>query len=341
MEKPVTVVITPRDRYSKLERCVHDLYRFTEEALFELIILDLGYPEGDLSATLRVLEGHSNYRVVDYGMIIPMDAMRRVRDEISSPYAVFMDNDSRVLSNWLPPLLEAAEETGAAVISPVILEASGVDEGAETRTHLFATELRVLEVDATPYLVEYKTHRRSAPDQLPESITDTEAFELHCVMFRNKVLKTLELPSMTIREHLDIGMQLRARGLRLVVEPRSRVMFDNLGTRAKLSDLRYFNLRWNGAVTEQSSRLFERRWGYRFYSEQAIYLWAVRRRIFLLLRWMHLPVSAANKVDRLIGFLRRRIAPVWDPVPDAEEQSVSFYQRYPDSQPKQLDHAIQ
>lgn len=89
---------------------------------------------------------------------------------------------------------------------------------------------------------------------------------------------------MTIREHLDIGMQLRARNLKLYVDPRCNIIFDNLGTRAELADLKYFNLRWNSKITEQSSRLFEQRWGFKFYSEPSIYNWAIRRRIFLLLR---------------------------------------------------------
>lgn len=339
MERPVTVVITPRDRYSELAECVRKLYAFTDEALFELLILDLGYPKNDLAAGLQVLEGRSNYRVIDYGMIIPMDAMRRVRSEIKTPYAVFMDNDSRVTEGWLPPLIAAGDDPDVAVMSPVVLEASGVDEGADLRTHLFTTELRVVDVEDDPYLVEYKTYRRSPPEDLPQVLTDTEAFELHCVMFRTDDLNAIELPYMTIREHLDIGMQLRAKGKRLVVVPQSEVIFDNLGTRAKLSDLRYFNLRWNGDVTGRSSRLFERRWGFKFYSEEAIYLWAVRRRVFLLLRWMYAPVGVANKVDRALGFLRRRFAPVWDPLPDAEARAVSFYERYPGAIPEQLDHA--
>ena len=340
VKPPVTVVITPRDRYSAAEQCVADLYDYTDEALFELIILDLGYPREDLDAALARLEGKRNYRVINYGMIIPMEAMTRVRSEIETEFVVFIDNDTRVLPGWLPPLIEAARETGAAVINPVTLEAAGVDEGESLRTHLFTTQVRVLDIDARPYLVEYKSFRRAAPDELPDEVTDTEAFELHCVMFRVDALLGLELPHMTIREHLDMGMQLRAKGERLVVQPRSHVLFDNLGTRAKLSDLRYFNLRWNGAITSESSRLFERRWGYRFYSEQAIYNWAIRRRLFMLLRWLGFPIKLANVCDRVVGAVRRRISPVWDPVPNPETVAVSLYERVPDGRVAQLDHSV-
>jgi GT2 family glycosyltransferase len=338
--KPVTIVITPRDRYSKVAQCVEDLFAFTDESLFDLVILDLGYPSKDLQPALNFLAGKSNYRVFSYGLMIPMEAMSRVRSELQTELVVFIDNDTRVLEGWLPPLIDAARETGAAVISPVTLEAAGVDEGEELRTHLFTNALHVLEVDRKPYLIEHKPFRRALPDELPTHICDTESFELHCVMFRVEELNDLELPMMTIREHLDIGMQLRLKGKRLIVQPASRVLFDNLGTRARLSDLRYFNLRWNGRVTKSSSDLFEKRWGYRFYSEQAIYNWAVRRRTFMLLRWLGAPIGLANLVDRVVGAVRRRIHPVWDPVEDPEGKATSLYERVEGGRVDQLDHAV-
>ena len=340
MEKSVTIVITPRDRYSQLAHCLEALYQCTDPAGFDLIVLNLGYPARDWRAALGVLAGRDNYRLLEWGQVIPMEAMDRVRGHITTPYTVFMDNDTRVLPDWLPPLLETAGSRRAAVVYPVTLERAGVDQGADIRCHLFTTELRVLDVKGKPYLIEYKSHRRALPEELPESVTESQAFELHCVMFDTLVLQSLELPRMTIREHLDISLQLKVKGHRLFVDPRSRVIFDNLGTRANLADLRYFNLRWNPHITMQSSRLFERRWGYCFYSESAIYHWSSRRRLFLLMRWLFLPVSAANAIDRLLSAVRRRIRPVWDPVKDPEQQARGFYESLGGAAPLQLDHSV-
>lgn len=338
--KPATIVITPRDRYSELAGGIRELYKFTDPALFDLIILDLGYPAVDIELAKKELEGKDNYQIIDYGRIIPVEALDRVRRLVKTKYTVLLDNDSRVIEEWLPRLVQTADEEQAAVVYPVTLERAGVDEGADVRCHLFTTELRYVNVNDVPYLIEHKTYRRALPEELPKTVTETQAFELHCVMFNTEVLNSIEIPQMTIREHLDIGMQLRSRKLKILVEPRCRIMFDNLATRANFADLKYFNLRWNSDITWKSSRLFEKRWGYRFYSEEAMYFWAVRRRFFLLLRWFHLPITVANKLDLLFSAIMRRVKPIWDPLKDPYGPSRLLYERYPDQQPVQLDHSV-
>ena len=339
-QKPVTIVISPRDRYTGLDQCITTLYQHTDPTLFKLIILDLGYPKKVMALAEEAIKNKDNARIIDYGFIIPIDAMSRVRHEIDTPYAAFLDNDSRVTPNWLPPIIETANDKDAAVVYPVTLERSGVDEGEDLRNHLFTTELRIVDVEQTPYLIEEKTHRRTLPEDLPQAVTESQAFELHCVMFNTKILQKIELPHMTIREHLDIGMQLKNLDLKIYVDPRSHIIFDNLGTRAALADLKYFNLRWNSKITEQSSRLFEQRWGYKFYSEESIYNWAIRRRLFLLLRWLYLPNSVANKIDRVFSAIRRRLFPIWDPLKNPNEASMLLYDQFNNAAPKQIDHTV-
>lgn len=338
MSKPATIIVSPRDRYSGVEDCIASIYQHTPTELFDLIILDLGYPKSILKRIEDFIADKDNARIVDYGRIIPMAAMDRIRQNLHTDYAVFLDNDSRTTPGWLEPVLQTAMEQKAAVVYPVTLERSGVDAGADIRNHLFTTELRVVDVEHEPYLIEHKTYRRALPDDLPSEPTESQAFELHCVMFETATLKAIEIPHMTIREHLDIGMQLKSLGRKILVEPKSQIIFDNLGTRANLDDLKYFNLRWNSRITEHSSRLFEQRWGYKFYSEQSIYNWAIRRRLFLLMRWLGMPIKLANLCDRIFFALRRRLFPIWDPLDNPNEKAESLYARLEEGVPNQLSH---
>ncbi|HET6631275.1 MAG TPA: glycosyltransferase [Rhodanobacteraceae bacterium] len=334
MQAATTVIISPRDRYSGLDRCVRTLIARTPVP-FDLWILDLGYPERVLAPVRRLLEGRAGARIVPLGRMIPMDALRAVREDVRTDTVVLLDNDSEVTQGWLAPL-QAALQGPVTVASPLILERAGVDPGAPVRNHLSTAQLRAVEVDRRTYLIEHKHQRRALVSELPRQITPTGTFELHCVMFSTATFKAIELPSMVIREHLDISLQVMARGEQLAVVPDSVVVFDNLGTRMRLSDMRYFFYRWSPRLTRAASRLFERRWGYRFYSEQSMYNWVFRRKLFLLARWLWLPNGAANLVARAGKRLLRRD---WDPLPDAEARSRPLQ---PSDLPRlpQASHAI-
>lgn len=331
--KPVTtVVVSPRDRYTGLDECIQQLYRATPEP-FELWILDLDYPRDVLAAAKVAVAGRDNVRIVSLGLKTPMDALRTVQGDIQTPSVVLLDNDSRVEPGWLPPLLKAVSD-GAAVVSPLILEREGLDRGAPLRNHLHTAELRRVDVSGVDYLIEHKHDRRADPAELPSGRMGTGTFELHCVMFSTPVFKALELPSMVVREHLDISLQVLVNGGEMLVEPASVVIFDNLAERMRLSDMRFFFFRWSRTRTKGSASLFERRWGHRFYSEQAMYNWVFRRKVFLLSRWLGLPIGASNHVVRLA---KRLFCRDWDPLPDPDAASRGMLVS---ELPRQLSHDL-
>lgn len=322
----VTVVITPRDRYSGVIECVENLYKLTPEP-FLLKVVDLAYPKKIKHELVELLASKDNAELLEMGLIIPMEAMRNVRESITTPYVMFLDNDSNVTEGWLPPLLAVAEsDEKIALVNPLTLEKAGVDIGAPLRNHLFTNEITCLEVEGTDYLIEEKHYRRALPEDIPQEVVASEMFELHGVLFNTKILQEIELPQMVIREHIDIAIQLKKLGYKVFSQPNSIVVFDNLGTRMELADMKFFFFRWGKTLTWQSSRLFEQRWGYNFYAEQAMYHWVFRRRIFLYCRWLHIPISLANQVTRIFAKIKTLIKPVWDPVKNPSEKAVNFFE---------------
>jgi hypothetical protein len=321
----VTVVITPRDRYSGIVECMENVFQYTSEP-FELIILDLGYPSQFKKAITAFADSKDNVTVYEFGRMIPMAALRKIRSEIKTPYAMLLDNDSRVTEGWMPPLVALAEKEQAAIVNPLTLEKEGVDDGAELRNHLYTNEIRIINVEDKDYLIENKHFRRALPKELPNEVADSDMFELHGVLFETKFLNDIELPEMVIREHIDIGIQARQMGRKVLTEPQSIVIFDNLGTRMELADMTWFFWRWGKPLTWSSSRLFEQRWGYNFYAEQAMYHWVFRRRIFLFCRWLHLPISTSNFITRICAKIKTKFKPVWDPVKDPIADSQNFFQ---------------
>ena len=320
----VTVVITPRDRYSGVIECIENLYALTTEP-FYLKVLDLAYPKRIKRQLKSLLADKENAELIEMGLIIPMEAMRKVRKDIITPYVMFLDNDSNVTKGWLAPLLKAAETENAAIVNPLTLEKEGVDKGADLRNHLYTNEIRIVDVNGTDYLIEDKHYRRALPEDIPQEVRPSEMFELHGVLFETKFLNEIEIPQMVIREHIDIGMQAKKMGRKIITQPKSVVIFDNLGTRMELDDIKFFFYRWGKALTWQSSRLFEERWGYKFYAEQSMYHWVFRRRIFLFCRWLYLPIGVANNITRIAAKIKTTFKPVWDPLKDPIGKSENFY----------------
>lgn len=322
----VTVVITPRDRYSGVIECIENLYKQTPEP-FLLKVVNLAYPKEIERELIKLLATKDNAELIEMGLIIPMEAMRNVRDSITTPYVMFLDNDSNVTEGWLPPLLSIAEsDEKIAIVNPLTLEKAGVDIGAPLRNHMFTNEITCLEVEGTDYLIEEKHYRRALPEDIPQEVVASEMFELHGVLFNTKILQEIELPQMVIREHIDIAIQLKKLGYKVFSQPSSIVIFDNLGTRMELADMKFFFFRWGKTLTWQSSRLFEQRWGYNFYSEQAMYHWVFRRKVFLYCRWLHIPIGLANQVTRIFAKIKTLIKPVWDPVRNPSEKAVNLFE---------------
>ena len=106
MEQAVTIIITPRDRYSGLDNCVDAVYRHTPRP-FRLWIMDLGYPAAIIDPLRRQLRDRPEVRFFELGLRTPMDALREAQPLIDTPAVVLLDNDSRVTEGWLPPLLAA------------------------------------------------------------------------------------------------------------------------------------------------------------------------------------------------------------------------------------------
>ena len=326
--KKLTVIVGPRDRYTGVIECIDSIVSFTSVE-FDLIVLDLAYPT-DLRRQIdeRVAK-MPGARVVELGLVTPMAALQRVLPEIKTPELAWVDNDSRVTEGWYEPLSEAIA-AGAAVASPLILEREGVDIGASIRNHLHTSEIRIVSYNDTDYLIEHKKHRRELPENLAGERERTETFELHGVLFDTEKLRKVDIPDMVVREHIDICMQLEAMGESVVVEPRSTIIFDNLGTRMRFSDMKFFFFRWDRKLASHAHREFEKRWGYGFYSEQSMYNWAFRRKVFLICRWMHLPIFASNKIA---GLMKRLFCRDWDPLNDPTDQSKHFYSSLPDGRP--------
>src|SRR3546814_11145341 len=101
------------------------------------------------------------------------------------------------LEGWLPQLL-AAMADGHAVVTPLILEREGVDRGAALRNHLYTGELRVVDVEDTPYLIEHKQLRRAELPDIPNQRSTTGNFKRLLLLYTVDFLRPHDSPPTVI-----------------------------------------------------------------------------------------------------------------------------------------------
>ncbi len=306
MSEVVTIVVVPRDRFSSVEACVRSIIANTPEP-FRLVLLDLGYSRRSQRA-VRGIVGDIPFEWVACGHTIPMDAFRQCVQRITTPYTCWVDNDTFVTPGWMTTMLRSAKEEGRQVILPLTFEREGLDVDRRRlplRVHISHAELRKVQVGGTEYVFDYKPFRRAAKDEMPPGPWMVDFFELHTFFAETAVLRRLDFPSMVVREHVDIGIQLHRMGIPIWCEPRAEVIFDNIHSRPTLADLRFFFFRWSDRLIDQSHALFAARWGWRFYNEQFLKNWAYRRRVFAVARFCFLPHRAADILSRVMVRLFR------------------------------------
>ena len=335
MSDSVAIVVVPRDRFGSVVECVRSIVQNTPRPE-RIAILDFGYSRG-LLEQLRRLVGPIPLDVVPCGRTIPMIAFRDYLPKITAKYVAWVDNDTFVTPGWMETLLARAAQ-GARVIMPMTLELEGLDIDSRrlnARNHITHSELRRVDVNGSQYVFDYKPFRRADPKDIPPGPHVIDFFELHTFFAETEVLKQLDYPAMVVREHIDLGIQLKRKGIDIISETGARVHFDNIHHRPTLRDLRFFFFRWSQKLIDQSHELFEQRWGYRFYNEQFMKNWATRRKAFSLFRYLWLPSRAADFLSRVVvKLLCKPIPPEFRPDPMSRSERVLA--EAPAAQPTQV-----
>src|SRR5262249_1685897 len=152
----LTVLVVPRDRFSSVIECTHELLKHTAIP-FRLIFLDFGYTRRTL-AKLREMTAGITTEFVSCGRIIPLLAFKKILPTITTRHSAWVDNDTYVTSGWITALLERSGP-GARVILAITLEREGLDTDHRKiplRNHISHAELRRVRIDGVDFVFDYK-----------------------------------------------------------------------------------------------------------------------------------------------------------------------------------------
>jgi len=310
-EPVVTIVVVPRDRFSSVEASTRSIIANTPGVAFKIAFLDFGYA----AATKRALATicvDVPMEIVDCGRSIPMDGFRDYLPRVTTKYTCWVDNDTFVTEGCIARLIKSAEEEEMRAILPLTFEREGLDidtRRLEKRVHISHSELRKVTVEGREYVFDYKPYRRASKEEVPPGPWTIDFFELHTFFAETELLRQIDYPSMVVREHVDIGIQLHRLGVPIWCEPRAEVIFDNIHSRPTYEDLKFFFYRWSDPFIDKSHALFEQRHGWRFFNEQFMKQWAFRRRVFSVARFCFVPHKLADLLSRVMVKLFRAPIP--------------------------------
>lgn len=255
----VTIVVVPRDHFGVSARSLASIIEHTPPP-YELVYVDGNSPRSvrDHLAAQAAEHGFRLVRTERY--LAPNEARNLGFAHVDTPFTVFVDNDVVVTENWLGPLVDCAETTGAWAVSPLILEG----EPAEGIIHITSGDYWFEDGDAGRTLHTAHRHQKTRLDELDEPLerTETAFVEVHCVLVRTDELRRLGAFDEGLRgtrDHLDLCLTIHQAGGTVWSEPSSVVAFDH-PPRLRLSDLRFYLLRWSEEWTVSSLEHFVATW---------------------------------------------------------------------------------
>lgn len=309
MQSPdVSVVVVPRDHFSDTRESLESVLGSMAPSC-RLIVVDGGSPRA-IARYLRERAASAGFDLIrrDY-YLTPNQARNLAAARAATRYIAFVDNDVVVAPNWLGPLVECAEATGAAVVGPLNFEGRPFERdvhfaGGDTRVDIVSGDGRTRR-----HLVD-RIHKTF----VPSAWTRTDVAEFHCMLVRRAVFERLgglDEKLLSTRENIDFCLALRGAGESVYLEPRAKVTYlppDPL----HLLDMPYFALRWSDAWDLASFQHLRDKWQLEeddYFRRQYENLGWRRQGLMMragLLRWLR-PWRVRIAVERALGPLERRI----------------------------------
>lgn len=264
MEEPqVTIVVSPRERFSYTRESLESIYEHTQIP-FKLVYVDGGSP----AETRRYLETQAlekNFQLIRTNCYLsPNQARNLGLQKVDTKYVAFIDNDVAVTAGWLKQLVQCAEETGATIVGPLtcqgtpiheIVHCAGGESGIRIETEGEHVRRRMIEKI-------YKQGRKVADLRDQFKRQETGLAEFHCMLVRTELFDQIGLLDeglLNTKEHVDLCITVVQNGGTVYFEPSSLVTYVP-GPPLKWSDIPFYMLRWSDAWELASLKHLREKW---------------------------------------------------------------------------------
>ena len=259
MTPAVTIVVPPRDRFSRARLSLESVYKNTTYP-FELVYVDGNSPP-HVSKYLEQEAKRRHFSLIRKDRFLsPNEARNLGLSDVKTKYVAFVDNDVEVAPGWLTNLVGCAEETGAWAVAPVVFEGP-LDKQV---IHIFGGRAEFSgDGGKRQFHEDHLFNGRLLHEAQSEMRrTETGFAEFHCVLVRRDIFDELgpcDEAYRSLQEHLDLSLLIRQAGGTVYAEPQAHVAFP-YGTLLDRYDIEYARLRWSDDWNRRSTQHFVEKW---------------------------------------------------------------------------------
>ena len=250
----ITIIVMPRDHFSTLDFCVEQILQHTAGP-FELWVFSGGTPAATRQRWEQRFAGRVSFTFFpDFknGAELRNNALSKVTTRL----AVFVDSDVYVRAGWLDAMVRCQNETGAAMITPIILD-------RDDRIHTAGSDFFIMEMDGTScgkMELRYQGHQLTGPTNLPRR--ETDFCEMHCQLILVEIAEKFSVFDANLREfqEIDSGLTLTKQGLKMMFEPASVVYFFYENRLTNPEDFALHLWKWHRDAMRAGFDYFKKKW---------------------------------------------------------------------------------
>ena len=301
-----TIIMTPRDRFSTAEKCLDNLLKLTPEP-FDLIAVMGGAPK-HIEAGLREKFGARVSWFFEPDFLNTAQARNIGLRHSQTRLAIFLDTDVFVRSGWYEPLVRCQLETGAAMVTPIVLD-------KQNRIHTAGNNFFITHQNGKKYaMMELRFFDHKVGKDTNIKRQECDFCEVHCTLVVADTARRLGIYDENLREfhEMDTGLMLSQAGCKMMLEPGSMVYLKYDDRLLDVDDVSLFCWKWDMDSIRQGIDYFEKKWGMNVNQDDVSikYFEGVNRRVnFFTRRW---PSQVSIRLDILKQRIFRSVFRYWE-----------------------------
>jgi Glycosyl transferase family 2 len=249
-----TVIVTPRDLFSVTEECLAHLAANTPEP-FDLIVALGGAPE-EVRERLESTLGGKARLIFTPGFQNTAELRNLALRHATTRLAACLDTNVFVRPNWLTPLIQCQQETGASLVVPLVLD-------RDDRIHTAGNDLFITHEGGEAFgSMELRFQHQKVCETTNLTRRPVDFGEVHCELLVVEDALTLGIYDERLREGSDIdsGLTLSRAGRTMLFEPASVVYLHYPPLIKHAMDVPLHRWKWDIPAVMASYRHIHEKW---------------------------------------------------------------------------------